>query len=154
MYETGFAIGLALLAIVVVAMLVRRGRRPKVGRRTAVPESFHGVAIRVDPITACEPARALVGRRFLTKDAPLLPLRGCDSANCTCKYEHHDDRRGGERRDNTRYVQLSVNSDGYERRYRRGRRRDDLIRLDDYALRAAVLEKRRQRREQEKRKVH
>ena len=50
--------------------------------------------------TACEAALQLRGRRFLTRDAPRLPLPQCDRQNqCQCKYQHLPDRRGGPRRE-------------------------------------------------------
>lgn len=75
---------------------------------------------------ACPEARALRGRRFLSREAPVLPLAGCGSEQCTCRYEHHEDRRKGGRRARD----LAVAIDGYsgeEQRdeTRRGRRKSD-----------------------------
>jgi len=36
---------------------------------------------------------SLTGVRFLSADAPLMPVSGCDAPSCTCSYAHHDDRR-------------------------------------------------------------
>lgn len=47
----------------------------------------------------CEALRYLKGRRFLVRDAPKLPVHGCNSTKCHCRYVHHHDRRsGGDRR--------------------------------------------------------
>ena len=75
---------------------------------------------------ACDAARLLAGRRFLSRDAPALPLKNCDNAACTCRYEHFDDRRKGARRAG----EIGVTIDGYvanERRapVKRGRRKQD-----------------------------
>ncbi len=40
-------------------------------------------------------AQTLRGKRFLSSDAPALPLAGCDSTECNCHYVHYDDRRIG-----------------------------------------------------------
>jgi len=49
---------------------------------------------------ACELALQLRGRRFLTRDAPRLPLTECNRQNeCQCKYLHLPDRRGSPRRE-------------------------------------------------------
>lgn len=49
---------------------------------------------------ACEAALQLRGRRFLTREAPRLPLPECNRQNeCQCKYQHLPDRRGDPRRD-------------------------------------------------------
>ena len=75
---------------------------------------------------ACDAARLLAGRRFLSRDAPSLPLKNCDNAACTCRYEHYDDRRKGARRAG----EIGVTIDGYvaeERRepIKRDRRKKD-----------------------------
>jgi hypothetical protein len=88
---------------------------------------FHAVTI-APGVRACKEARALQGKRFLSRDAPLLPLRNCGSPQCECRYEHYDDRRKGHRRAHD----LGVSIDGYEgeehrQRPKRGRRRTDGI---------------------------
>jgi hypothetical protein len=65
--------------------------------------------------------------RYLSREAPPLPLKDCTSPECTCRYEHHEDRRKGPRRAR----ELGVSIDGYgdsERRSggRRGRRKTDV----------------------------
>jgi hypothetical protein len=48
----------------------------------------------------CDKALALRDKRFLARDAPALPLKGCTlSAGCNCIYRHYADRRAGQRRD-------------------------------------------------------
>lgn len=46
----------------------------------------------------CEAVKALHGKRFLSAEAPILPIQGCDQAHCECDYVHHDDRRYDNRR--------------------------------------------------------
>lgn len=41
----------------------------------------------------CPEVEALAQRRFLVDESPALPLEGCSSRNCTCKYVRHEDRR-------------------------------------------------------------
>ena len=53
---------------------------------------YHAVSIETGS-RACEAARALEGRRFLSSSAPMLPLNGCNSTTCQCRYVHHSDRR-------------------------------------------------------------
>ena len=50
------------------------------------------------PYDACEQVLKLHGKRFLSAEAPVLPLPGCDQ-NCSCKFKHYNDRRQDERRD-------------------------------------------------------
>lgn|GEM_PF-2015961 len=59
---------------------------------------WHGVAINPSR-GACVSARSLWNIRYLSKDAPPLPLTGCDAAVCRCHFRHYSDRRTQERRD-------------------------------------------------------
>jgi hypothetical protein len=65
--------------------------------RAQVVNPYHAVSI-VAGSQACEAAKALQGRRFLSKEAPRLPIEGCTSGNCHCHYAHHEDRRALVRR--------------------------------------------------------
>jgi len=92
-------------------------------RKTAA--SHHAVAIAPGQ-QACAAARALQGQRFLSREAPALPLRKCNCAACQCRYEHYDDRRKGSRRARD----FGVSIDGYDgpdvrQKGRRGRRTTD-----------------------------
>lgn len=74
---------------------------------------------------ACARATALVARRFLDRDAPALPLKGCTlSAVCNCTYKHYVDRRAGPRRDEE-VSGRRINRPAVERRSARGRRGAD-----------------------------
>jgi hypothetical protein len=53
---------------------------------------YHCVAIRFE-LEACDRAEGLRGKRFLSAQAPHLPLNGCDAARCQCSYQHFPDRR-------------------------------------------------------------
>ena len=83
-------------------------------------------AVRIAPGgEACAKAVALHDKRFLARDAPALPLKGCTrSATCNCIYRHYADRRAGPRRDaaaaGTRPLRSPV-----ERRATRERRGSD-----------------------------
>jgi hypothetical protein len=64
---------------------------PKAGGR------FSGVEIRTRS-GACRAAHALQGRRFLSKDAPSLPLPDCTHVQCACSFSKLPDRRTEGRR--------------------------------------------------------
>ncbi len=58
-----------------------------------------GALLRPGP-NACDAAKALSGKRYLTQEAPVLPLPECDAADCRCQILPLDDRRSGhDRRD-------------------------------------------------------
>jgi hypothetical protein len=87
--------------------------------------AWHAVSI-VSSTACCATAIVLLGTRFLSKEAPRLPLKGClMDSDCRCAYQHHEDRRVLSRRApdlwnpaHTRYVVE-------ERRRQRGRRSAD-----------------------------
>jgi len=90
-----------------------------------VSNRFHAVTVVAGP-RACAAAKALAGQRFLSREAPSLPLKDCGSAQCECHYAHYDDRRKGGRRAHD----LGVSIDGYEgvdkrKVAKRGRRQTD-----------------------------
>ena len=59
--------------------------------------AYHCVEL-VIPYDACDAAMELHGKRFLSAEAPTLPLPGCGQT-CGCRFKHHNDRRHEERRD-------------------------------------------------------
>lgn len=83
--------------------------------RRGLPESvrspssqFHAVSV-VGGKDACEGVRRLSHKRFLSNDAPQLPLSYCTEKKCHCRYVHYGDRRDGEERrseSNRRWGQL------------------------------------------------
>jgi hypothetical protein len=83
-------------------------------------QRWHAVAI-IGSRTACAAAQACKGKRYLSGEAPQLPLAKCDAARCECKYRHFEDRRAAERRrDLAPPVRDSAN-----RRSSKGRRATD-----------------------------
>lgn len=89
------------------------------------PQAYHAVSIQPGN-PCCQRARALQGQRFLSRDAPPLPLKNCSRETCTCHYQHYDDRRGGPRRAR----EIGVAMDGWHeveqrKEQGRGRRKTD-----------------------------
>ncbi len=58
---------------------------------------YHCVEVRPG-VPACEAAKSLGLARFLSGEAPRLPMPGCSEPRCACSYIHHDDRREDDRR--------------------------------------------------------
>jgi hypothetical protein len=91
--------------------------------RTAPRNPWHAVSV-VRGHDACPVAGRFAGKRFLSADAPQLPLPNCFwPARCDCTYRHYEDRRTGPRRADERgapvaYVQQN-------RRLKRSRRAGD-----------------------------
>jgi len=88
-----------LLAFAVcVPLFVWRSRRSSHDSDTTEPDNnFHAVSVRPGVI-CCASARRVNGTRFLSAEAPLLPLPGCDEESCACRFIHHQDRRNGDDR--------------------------------------------------------
>jgi hypothetical protein len=85
---------------------------------------FHAVSIAVGR-TTCRQVEALIGTRFLGSDAPKLPLSGCDSGDCRCRYIHHTDRRKEDDRRLRDIWKMGKVNAGEDRRRKSGRRGSD-----------------------------
>jgi hypothetical protein len=80
----------------------RSAQRPKPPKANPAPRAkeggrFGAVQIRAR-LGACRAAQLLEGQRFLSKDAPKLPLRECSVARCSCTFSKLPDRRSDGRR--------------------------------------------------------
>jgi hypothetical protein len=98
------------------------GRQVEAATKPAAP-LYAGVEIRVRD-TACEAAVAMSGRRFLTNEAPALPLAGCTVPHCTCAFVKFSDRRTEDRRLEHSALSTSIFL-ANNRRERKGRREGD-----------------------------
>lgn len=82
-------------------------------------------AVSIKPCTdPCQQYEQIKNKRFLTQEILTLPLQGCDK-ECSCRYEHHNDRRSG---DDRRYALNSIQNTLIEqdnREKRSGRRNTD-----------------------------
>ena len=72
---------------------------PGKGTKTAATDRrWHAVSVKPGP-GACSVADTGRDRRWLSREAPVLPLPGCtEPQKCRCTYRHHEDRRAGEGR--------------------------------------------------------
>lgn len=92
-------------------------------------KSYTAVTIVPGP-DACEAVLTFDGKRFLSGDAPILPLADCGSSSCTCKYVHHEDRRDisdDRRQAFSLRTDLHGSAGEEERRQRAGRRGPDKV---------------------------
>ncbi len=88
----------------------------------ATDRRWHAVSVKPGQ-GACNAAISGKNRRWLSREAPLLPLPGCTRPDtCTCTYNHHDDRRAGSRRAQDLDVFSRAPRIGNERRSRKSRR--------------------------------
>jgi len=75
-------------------------RSGNIGRVEAgrVSKQWHAVTI-VAKSGSCEAARAARNTRYLSAEAPRLPLAACSKPEaCSCSYKHYADRRAETRR--------------------------------------------------------
>jgi hypothetical protein len=108
------------------------GREPAPSRASAKApvaqprrKNFHAVSIEPGH-HACAAANFLRGKRFLSSEAPPLPLQQCVCQQCECRYLHHEDRRSRTRR--ARDVGITVDEFVAKERRKggsRGRRESD-----------------------------
>lgn len=74
------------------------GARADMGSQSLrIVNPYHAVSVQ-PCLMACERIRPLTGKRYLSREAPALPVSGCTNRQCRCRYVHHDDRRADERR--------------------------------------------------------
>lgn len=104
-------------------------RRVKAGRLiekpACQPKHWHAVCITAKALS-CTAAQDLRRKRFLSKEAPLLPLEGCSNPfACPCTYKHYEDRRGKLRRKGETSFTATQKIPKVERRASNGRRSDD-----------------------------
>lgn len=88
-------------------------------------KGWHAVTIDPKPLS-CAAALELRKTRYLSKDAPVLPLKDCSKpAACPCTYKHHEDRRAKSRRSEETGTSSTGKKHVSERRVSRGRRDED-----------------------------
>ena len=91
-------LAIALILLGVSGYLIELLRRPANNRRAQARSArWRGVAISPSR-DACDSARRLWNVRYLSKEAPRLPLADCNRRPCRCRYIHYVDRRTGDRR--------------------------------------------------------
>jgi hypothetical protein len=106
--------------------------KPQVSNKSAtaasasqVRKDWHAVSI-LPKGACCEAALAIRGTRFLSAEAPRLPLAQCTTPkSCTCAYKHHPDRRGQPRRKDEAIGLKRAPKLEQERRARGDRRKTD-----------------------------
>ncbi len=89
----------ALLVLAIAWLVVRIRHNKEITKAESRPApldhgAFHAVAIKYSE-NACDAAKAMTGRRFLSNAAPRLPLPECDFLECRCQFAHYEDRRTG-----------------------------------------------------------
>jgi hypothetical protein len=89
-------------------------------------KSYHSVSV-LTGAPCCKAAAGVRGRKFLSSEAPALPLTDCTMpGQCKCRFQKHSDRRSGD--DDRRLLgssQRSVWYGGEEKRQARGRRKGE-----------------------------
>ena len=100
-------------------------------RPSQTNSAYHAVSIRPGR-RVCQRVKELDGKRLLSSEAPMLPVPGCDVADCECSFVHYKDRRcGKDRRSPFHSGALSATTGKFqvERRERGERRRDEELSL-------------------------
>jgi hypothetical protein len=119
-----------LVLLLALWLYIRRRSRSEAVRKSVPPPeirkedtAFHAVSIRYSS-NACNAAREMEGRRFLSSTAPRLPLPDCDVSECNCRFIHHKDRRSGrDRRSPFPATGFGGGSGVFEKERREGRDR-------------------------------
>lgn len=90
------------------------------------PAKWHAVTV-VLQTSSCAAAALCRHKKFLSREAPRLPMSGCDQPDdCPCTFRHFDDRRAGVRRASDVGIGGPTRGPkGEQRRSSRGRRARD-----------------------------
>ena len=99
------------------------GAKKAPARPAARSNPYHAVSV-LPGTDAFAAAYRFSGQRFLSRQAPRLPLPSCDARTCGCRFKHHKDRRSGPRRSSD-VGMYTADFSGRERRRSRGRRATD-----------------------------
>jgi hypothetical protein len=103
------------------------GARSELATKSERPSKSPWYAVSVVPGSRCCTAvKGQIRKRWLSTEAPRLPVPKCDIRTCDCRYQHHTDRRAAPRRRVDRDA-LPRNFDGQERRTRMRDRRRPVI---------------------------
>jgi hypothetical protein len=125
------------IALLVLWLFVRNRGQSK---KTSAPEkpkatedtAYHAVSIKFDA-NACEAAKMMSGRRFLSTAAPRLPLPDCNALECRCVFAHHKDRRAAkDRRSPFGAAGYAGGTGSYEKERRESRDRRKEADLDEF----------------------
>jgi hypothetical protein len=125
------------IVLVVLWLFVRNRSQSK---KTSEPEkpkatedtAYHAVSIKFDE-KACEAAKMMSGRRFLSNAAPRLPLPDCSALDCRCRFAHHKDRRAAkDRRSPFGAAGYAGGTGSYEKERRESRDRRKEADLDEF----------------------
>lgn len=129
-------LGSAVVLLVLWLFVRKRGQSAKTSRpekpRPSDNTAYHAVSIKFDA-NACEAARNMSGRRFLSTAAPRLPLPECDALECCCRFAHHQDRRTvKDRRSPFGAAGYAGGTGSYEKERRESRDRRKEADLDEF----------------------
>ncbi len=74
-------------------------------------------------LMACKAVGAYKSKRLLLSESPTLPVPGCNSKECVCKFIRYDDRRKGDRRSQGATAASHILLDQNNKRIRTDRRK-------------------------------
>jgi hypothetical protein len=114
----------SLPALLTRKLTIRKVKQAGPAAGNTAQTSYHAVSI-IPGENSCAAAHRFTGRRYLSQQAPRLPLPTCDAFHCTCRFRHHKDRRAGPRRRSDIGL-LSGAWTGPEKRRSGGRRAEDM----------------------------
>lgn len=131
------ALLVGVIVLLVIWLFVRRHSQSQKSPEPAKLDdkgnpAYHAVSIKFEA-NACDAARAMGGRRFLSSAAPRLPLPECNALECRCRFSHHKDRRAGkDRRSPFSAARYSDGTGSFEKERREKLDRRTDTDLDDF----------------------
>lgn len=96
--------------------------KPQRAVTASTDTQFHAVSLKFDS-KACEAAKAMGGKRFLSSAAPRIPLLECDTLGCQCHFIHYKDRRSKSDRRSAFRGSMNAGTGKYEQEQRENKDR-------------------------------
>jgi hypothetical protein len=105
-----------------VPTIKRAGTSKSVPKKKQAPHAYKCIEIKTC-LMACKAVGKYKSKRLLISESPMLPVPGCDSKECECKFLRYDDRRKGDRRSRVTTAASQIISEHSNKRVRTDRRK-------------------------------
>lgn len=124
-----------LLLVLVIAVVYIFHTRKNAKQKSQPPYKKTGKATNAKPIRSahrcvviepgllsCKAIAAYEGKHILIDEAPVLPVSGCNTEQCDCKFLRYDDRRMGTRRGKVKAADHIISASNNNKRSKKERR--------------------------------
>jgi hypothetical protein len=102
---------------------IKKASSPNKSPKTkSATQNYRCVVIKAG-LMQCKAVDKYKSKRLLTSEAPVLPVPGCDSTECKCKFVRYEDRRRDDRRAMIKSAASQILSEHENKRVKTDRRK-------------------------------